>query len=118
ILDIELADTLPDGWRYWRGWVKGIPPPDETENPGLGGGAGGHLRYVRGGGRRRAGGRLFDPLTAVPVAGPEKPPPLRPRGAEGVYRCKDSMQPLHNGPGNRFLLILTLHSQYVEHSCR
>ena len=29
ILDIEVADTLPDGWKFWRDWLKLIAPENQ-----------------------------------------------------------------------------------------
>jgi hypothetical protein len=31
ILDIDLADTLPDGWRLWRDWQTVIAPDNAAE---------------------------------------------------------------------------------------
>ena len=37
ILDIEVADTLPDGWRFWRDWLKLDRPGERDGDPGAGG---------------------------------------------------------------------------------
>src|SRR5262245_37019797 len=47
ILEIELADTLPDGWRLWRDWLKVIAPESVTEIQALEADSGSHLGYVR-----------------------------------------------------------------------
>jgi hypothetical protein len=31
ILDVAVADTLPDGWRFWRDWLQLIAPANEKE---------------------------------------------------------------------------------------
>ena len=31
IVDVELADTLPDGWRFWRDWQTVVAPDNATE---------------------------------------------------------------------------------------
>src|SRR5436309_456733 len=31
ILDVAVADTLPDGWRFWRDWLKLVAPENATE---------------------------------------------------------------------------------------
>ena len=67
ILDIALADTLPDGWRYWAQWLRSITQENGTEIRALEADAGRHLGYVRAIGHRRAEAPLFDPYMAVPV---------------------------------------------------
>ena len=37
ILDVEVADTLPDGWRFWLDWLRLIAPDNATEIAGAGG---------------------------------------------------------------------------------
>ena len=36
ILDVELADTLPDGWRFWRGLAQADRPRQRDGDPGAG----------------------------------------------------------------------------------
>jgi hypothetical protein len=64
ILDVSVADALPDGWRFWRDWLKLVTPANETEIRALETDAGRHFGYVRAVGRR-AGSQLFDPLMTV-----------------------------------------------------
>jgi SAM-dependent methyltransferase len=66
ILDIELADTLPDGWRLWLEWLRLIAPDNVTEIRTLEADAGRHLGYVRAVGRRRADAQLPEPIVSVP----------------------------------------------------
>jgi SAM-dependent methyltransferase len=73
ILDIEVADTLPDGWRFWRDWLKLIAPANETEIRALETDAGRYFGYVRAVGRRRAEAQLFDPFMSVPAEYTKKP---------------------------------------------
>ena len=54
ILDIEVADTLPDGWRLWLDWLRLVAPDNATEIRALEADAGSYLGYVRVVGRRRA----------------------------------------------------------------
>ena len=63
----RLADTLPDGWRFWLDWLKLVAPTNEKEIRALEADAGRHFGYVRAVGRRRAEAQLFDPLMSVPV---------------------------------------------------
>jgi SAM-dependent methyltransferase len=73
ILDIAVADTLPDGWRFWLDWLKIIAPENVTEIRALEADAGTYLGYVRAVGRRRAEVQLFDPLMSVPMRYEKKP---------------------------------------------
>jgi SAM-dependent methyltransferase len=66
ILDIEVADTLADGWRFWLDWLKLIAPENVTEIRALEADAGSHLGYVRAVGRRRAEAPLYEPVVSVP----------------------------------------------------
>lgn len=79
VVDVAVADALPDGWRLWRDWVRLAAPANEVELRALEADAGRHLGYVRAVGRRRAGAELFDPLLTVPAEYAAKP--LR-RGSE------------------------------------
>ncbi|HJZ77724.1 MAG TPA: hypothetical protein VKE51_38610, partial [Vicinamibacterales bacterium] len=79
ILDIALADTLPDGWRLWLDWLRIIAPDNVTEIRALEADAGRHFGYVRAVGHRRAEAQLFDPLMSVPTRYTQKPL-LRQRG--------------------------------------
>jgi SAM-dependent methyltransferase len=73
ILDVALADTLPDGWRFWVDWLKLIAPENVTEIQTLEADAGSHLGYVRAVGRRRAEAQLFDPYLSVPAEYTKQP---------------------------------------------
>jgi SAM-dependent methyltransferase len=67
IVDIEVADTLPDGWRLWLDWLRVIAPGNEVELRALEADAGRYLGYIRVVGRRRAGVWLEEPVTSVPT---------------------------------------------------
>jgi SAM-dependent methyltransferase len=73
ILDIEVADTLSDGWRFWRDWLKIIAPANVIEIGALEADAGSHLGYVRAVGRRRAEAPLYEPVASVPTQYVKKP---------------------------------------------
>jgi SAM-dependent methyltransferase len=79
ILDVEVADTLSDGWRFWLDWLRLVAPANGTEIQALEADAGRTLGYVRVVGRRRADAPLFEPVVSVPVQYQKKP--LR-RGSE------------------------------------
>jgi SAM-dependent methyltransferase len=67
ILDVILADTLPDGWRLWRDWLKIVAPDNVTEIQALEADTGSHLGYVRVLGRRRDEVQLTEPIVSVPT---------------------------------------------------
>jgi hypothetical protein len=67
IMDIELADTMPDGWRLWLDWHKAVAPDNETEVKVLEADRGDYLGYVRLVGRRRAEANLEEPIVSIPV---------------------------------------------------
>jgi SAM-dependent methyltransferase len=73
IMDIELADTLPDGWQLWRDWHKAIAPDNEVEIKALEADGGRYLGYVRLVGRRRVETKLDDPVVSLPAQYTQKP---------------------------------------------
>jgi hypothetical protein len=73
ILDVEVADTLPDGWQFWRDWLKRVAPDNATEIGALEADAGSHLGYVRVVGRRRVEAQLMEPIVSVPTHYAKKP---------------------------------------------
>jgi SAM-dependent methyltransferase len=73
IVDIGVADTLPDGWRFWVDWLRQIAPHNATEISALETDAGRHLGYVRVVGRRRADAPLCDPVISIPAQYTKKP---------------------------------------------
>ena len=72
-MDIELADTLPDGWRLWREWQRAIAPDNAVEIQALEADRGSYLGYVRLVGRRRAGVQLEEPIVSVPTQYTKRP---------------------------------------------
>lgn len=73
IMNIELADTMPDGWQRWLDWLKLIAPENQTEIRALEADLGSHLGYVRVVGRRRAEAQLMEPVVSVPMQYTKKP---------------------------------------------
>jgi SAM-dependent methyltransferase len=84
ILDIELADTLADGWRLWLDWHRAVAPDNVTEIRALEADGGSHLGYVRVVGRRRGGVELADHISSVPTKYTQKPLLRSQSGAEAV----------------------------------
>jgi hypothetical protein len=67
IMDIELADDMPDGWQRWLDWHRVVAPDNSVEINALEADRGAYLGYVRLVGRRRAGVNLTDPNVSVPM---------------------------------------------------
>ena len=67
IMDVEVADTMPDGWQRWLDWHLAIAPSNREEIEALETDHGRFLGYVRMVGRRMPGVRLADPVVSVPV---------------------------------------------------
>jgi SAM-dependent methyltransferase len=73
IVDIEIADTLPEGWHLWRDWQKAIAPDNLVEIEAIEADLGRYLGYVRLVGRRRTAVKLEDPIASVAVQYTKKP---------------------------------------------
>ncbi|WP_428306348.1 SAM-dependent methyltransferase [Lacipirellula sp.] len=73
LVDVELADSLADGWQYWRRWVQTIAPANEVELRAIEADAGRYVGYVRAIGRRREGIPLMDPCLSIPAEYMAKP---------------------------------------------
>lgn len=73
ILDVELADDLPDGWRWWRDWQMVVAPGNIVEIQALEADRGNYLGYVRLVGRRRAEVQLDEPIVSIPTEYAKKP---------------------------------------------
>jgi SAM-dependent methyltransferase len=73
IVDVDVADLMPDGWRFWLDWQRTVCPENHTEIDCVAADAGRTLGYVRVIGRRRPGVDLPEPVTSVPAAYQERP---------------------------------------------
>ena len=76
LIDVELADAMPDGWQAWLDWQRTICPDNKTEINAVAADQGRHLGYLRVVGRRRPGAKLDEPILSIP-AHYEKQPLLR-----------------------------------------
>jgi SAM-dependent methyltransferase len=65
IVDVELADSMPEGWRHWLEWQSIIAPENLAEIRAIECDRGAHLGYVRVIARRRADAKLEDPIVTV-----------------------------------------------------
>jgi hypothetical protein len=73
IMDIELADTLPDGWRLWLDWHSVVAPNNKAEINALEADRGDYLGYVRLVGRRQGKAELADHIVSLPAQYQKKP---------------------------------------------
>ena len=53
IVEVELAETMPEGWKLWLEWVQAIAPEKTTEIQTIEADAGQYLGYARLVGRRK-----------------------------------------------------------------
>ena len=67
IVDVRIADTLKDGWKYWLDWVRLIAPDNRLEAQALTADSGTYLGYVRIVGCRRTDAQLPPPTLSVPT---------------------------------------------------
>jgi len=83
IVDVETADTMPDGWQVWLDWHHQIAPDNHVEIAALQADRGEHIGYVRAVGRRNGAAKLEDycwpdPLRTFPAQEYQPLPLLRP----------------------------------------
>lgn len=67
LVDIQTADVLPEGWRYWLEWHRRIAPGNLPEIDALEADQGRYLGYVRIAARRRAGVEPTAPIETMPT---------------------------------------------------
>ncbi len=73
VVNVEIADSMPDGWRLWLDWLQAIAPENRLEIGTLEADGGRHLGYNRLVGRRRPDACLNDPIVSVPSNYVRKP---------------------------------------------
>ena len=78
VVDIDVADTMPEGWERWLEWHRTITPNNREEIQTLKTDRGRYLGYVRVVGRRRPNSLLQDPVISVPVTYAKAPLLRRP----------------------------------------
>ena len=67
ILEIELAGSMAEGWRFWLQWQKAVAPDNLVEIRAAEADQGNWLGYMRVVGRRRPEAKLDEPITALPA---------------------------------------------------
>ena len=73
LVDVTLADTLPDGWRFWMDWQLVVAPDNATELQAVEADRGRWLGYARVTARIRPDARLDDPILSLPTWHVTKP---------------------------------------------
>ena len=65
IVDIERADAMPDGWKFWLQWQRVIAPGNAAEIQAVEADQGNWLGYLRVVSRRRAAAKLEEPVVSL-----------------------------------------------------
>jgi SAM-dependent methyltransferase len=73
IVQVERADSMLDGWKFWRDWHLTIAPDNRVEVEALEADHGRNLTYVRVVGRRQGEVELHDPIVSVPSSYTKQP---------------------------------------------
>lgn len=72
ILDLELADVMPEGWRLWLDWQHAVAPDNASEIAALEADGGRYLAYVRAV-ARRTDLVLDEPIVSIPPRYEKRP---------------------------------------------
>jgi len=67
VVDVELADSMADGWRFWLEWQAVVAPTNLIEIRAIEADAGNHMGYVRIVGRKRQDARLDEIISSIPT---------------------------------------------------
>lgn len=73
ILNVELAEAMPDGWQVWVEWQRTVCPENLTEIRAVEVDRGRNIAYVRVVGRRQADVSLEPPIVSVSTQYVKKP---------------------------------------------
>ena len=73
IVTVEVADTLPDGWRLWQKWHQEIAPDNKVEIEALQVDGGRYLGYVRVIGRTQHNIPIEETMLSIPTEYTRKP---------------------------------------------
>jgi len=67
IVDVELADSMPDGWRFWLEWQAEVAPNNLVEIRAIEADAGKYMAYVRVAGRKRQDAKVDEIIQSIPT---------------------------------------------------
>ena len=73
MVEIEVADSMLDGWQLWLDWHKVIAPDNRVEIEAVQADGGRYLGYVRVVGRRLNNVKLEEPLVSIPTQYTKQP---------------------------------------------
>lgn len=73
IVNVDVADTMSDGWKLWIEWQRAIAPENELELRAIGDDRGANLSYVRVVSRRRSDVQIGEQIVSVPTQYERKP---------------------------------------------
>lgn len=73
LVEVERADTMPDGWRWWLDWQKKAAPQNLAEIQALEADGGEYLGYTRVTARRRPGLNFGPAVISVPFEYSKQP---------------------------------------------
>ena len=67
IVNVNAADSMPDGWRFWLQWQEVVAPENLAEIRAVENDAGGYLGYIRVVARRREDAKLEEIIHSIPT---------------------------------------------------
>ena len=67
LVNVELADSMPDGWKLWVEWQNVVAPKNLTEIRAIEGDSGKLMGYIRAVARRRHEAKLDEAIQSVPT---------------------------------------------------
>ena len=67
LVNVELADSMPDGWKLWVEWQNVVAPKNLTEIRAIEGDSGKLMGYIRVVARRRHEAKLDEAIQSVPT---------------------------------------------------
>jgi cyclopropane fatty-acyl-phospholipid synthase-like methyltransferase len=73
IIEVEVADTYPNGWRLWQKWHEEIAPDNSVEIEAVKADQGRYLGYVRVIGRKQQGIQAEEPMLSIPTEYKKEP---------------------------------------------
>jgi len=79
LVDVELADSMPDGWKFWLQWQNVVAPENFSEIRAIEDDAGKLMGYVRTIARRVPGAKLDEIIQSLPTTYTSRPvlrPPM------------------------------------------
>ena len=73
IVDVEIADSMPNGWQLWLEWHRTVAPENQLEIETVEADGGRYLGYNRVVARRRLNACLNEPIVSIPSDYVRKP---------------------------------------------